>query len=577
VTIPGLPAEGPAPLDVLIVGSGVAGLSAAVRAAGSSGLRVGVATKAELAQSTTRWAQGGVAAVLGVDEDSTDLHLADTLAAGAGLCDVDAVKVLVGEGPARVEELIAMGAVFDRHPGGGLALAREGGHSTARVVHAGGAATGAEIERALVEAVRETAAALLEGWFAVDLVVEGGRCQGVVALDPSGRPHEVRASHVVLAAGGAGQLYAVTTNPSASSGDGVAMALRRGVAVADIEFMQFHPTALHHPAMPRPLLSEALRGHGARLRDADGRRFVEELSPRDVVSRAMATRMLEQGVDHLWLDATALERFDQRFPTIAASVRSIGLDPGSDWLPIAPAAHYLSGGLLTDLDGASTLPGLWACGEVACTGVHGANRLASNSLLEGMVFAARVVEAIADDRDGPEPTGAMGPTLEALGCTPANPAATSSGNGDTIPVRLLDRSVSGQSGPASRAGHLSGPASRAGHLSGPASRAGLDDPGQEAAVGDDGEVDKRRHRLQQAMTIGAGVIRSEASLATAHAVVEEVAGPGRGPATWELANLVEMARAVLAAASARRESRGAHSRSDFPGQDPALRCRLVPR
>jgi L-aspartate oxidase len=558
VTTPGLPAEGPAALDVLIVGSGVAGLSAAVRAAGSSGLRVGVVTKAELAQSTTRWAQGGVAAVLGVDEDSTDLHLADTLAAGAGLCDVDAVKVLVGEGPARVEELIAMGAVFDRHPGGGLALAREGGHSTARVVHAGGAATGAEIERALVEAVRETAAALLEGWFAVDLLVEAGRCQGVVALDPSGRPHEVRASHVVLATGGAGQLYAVTTNPSEASGDGVAMALRRGVAVADVEFMQFHPTALHHPAMPRPLLSEALRGHGARLRDAEGRRFVEELSPRDVVSRAMAARMLEQGVDHLWLDATGLERFDQRFPTIAASVRSIGLDPSSDWLPIAPAAHYLSGGLLTDLDGASTLPGLWACGEVACSGVHGANRLASNSLLEGMVFAARVVEAIADGRDGPEPTGAMGPTLEALaevGGASASHAKPGPADGDTIPVRLLDPSRS--------------------RLSEPASRVGLDDPGQEAA-GDDGEVDKRRHRLQQAMTSGAGVVRSKESLAVAQAVVEEVAGPGRGPATWELANLVEVARAVLAAATARRESRGAHSRSDFPGRDPALRCRLVP-
>jgi L-aspartate oxidase len=517
-----------------------------------------VVTKAELAQSTTRWAQGGVAAVLGVDEDSTDLHLADTLAAGAGLCDVDAVKVLVGEGPARVEELIALGAVFDRHPGGGLALAREGGHSTARVVHAGGAATGAEIERALVEAVRETAAALLEGWFAVDLVVEAGRCQGVVALDPSGRPHEVRASHVVLATGGAGQLYAVTTNPSEASGDGVAMALRRGVAVADVEFMQFHPTALHHPAMPRPLLSEALRGHGARLRDVEGRRFVEELSPRDVVSRAMAARMLEQGVDHLWLDATGLERFDQRFPTIAASVRSIGLDPSSDWLPIAPAAHYLSGGLLTDLDGASTLPCLWACGEVACSGVHGANRLASNSLLEGMVFAARVVEAIAEGREGPEPTGAMGPTLAALvevGGASASHATTDPGNGDMIPVRLLDPSGS--------------------RLSGPASRAGPDDPGQEPA-GDDGEVDKRRHRLQQAMTIGAGVVRSKESLAVAHAVVEEVAGPGRGPATWELANLVEVARAVLAAATARRESRGAHSRSDFPGQDPALRCRLVP-
>jgi L-aspartate oxidase len=539
VTDPGLPAGASAPLDVLIVGSGVAGLSAAVRAAGSSGLRVGVATKAELAQSTTRWAQGGVAAALGVDEDSTDLHLADTLAAGAGLCDVDAVKVLVGEGPARVEELIAMGAVFDRHPEGGLALTREGGHSTARVVHAGGAATGAEIERALVDAVRETATALLERWFAVDLLVEGGRCRGVVALDSSGVPHEVRATHVVLASGGAGQLYAVTTNPSEASGDGVAMALRRGVPVADVEFMQFHPTALHHPAMPRPLLSEALRGHGALLRDAEGQRFVDELSPRDVVSRAMSARMLDQGVDHLWLDATGLERFDQRFPTIAASVRSIGLDPSSDWLPIAPAAHYLSGGLLTDLDGASALPGLWACGEVACTGVHGANRLASNSLLEGMVFAARVVEAIADGRDGPEPTGAMRRVLDGRG-----DGTAAIDDGDTIPVRPLDRPRT-------------------------------EDLVQEAPAGDDGEVDKRRHRLQQAMTAGAGVVRSAESLAAVRAVVEDVAVPGGGPAPWELANLVEVARAVLTAASARRESRGAHSRSDFPREDPALRCRLA--
>ena len=539
---PVLPAGGLAPLDVLIVGSGVAGLSAAVRAAGSSGLRVGVATKAELAQSTTRWAQGGVAAVLGVDEDSTDLHLADTLAAGAGLCDVDAVKVLVGEGPARVEELIAMGAVFDRLPGGGLALTREGGHSTARVVHAGGAATGAEIERALVEAVRETAAALLEGWFAVDLLVEGGRCRGVVALDPGGHPHEVRATHVVLATGGAGQLYAVTTNPSEASGDGVAMALRRGVPVADVEFMQFHPTALHHPAMPRPLLSEALRGHGALLRDVDGQRFVDELSPRDVVSRAMTARMLEQGVDHLWLDATALEHFDQRFPTIAASVRSIGLDPSCDWLPIAPAAHYLSGGLLTDLDGASALPGLWACGEVACTGVHGANRLASNSLLEGMVFAARVVEAIVAGRDGPEPTGAMRPVLDGHDGT-----TVAADDGQTIPVRFLEH-------PAAH-----------------------DRKGPASSDETENSVDKGRHRLQQAMTTGAGVIRSEGSLAEVETVVEDVARPGRGAASWELANLVEVARAVVATATARCESRGAHSRSDFPRQDPAFRSRLVLR
>ena len=258
------------PLDVLVVGSGVAGLSAAVRLAQLGGARVGVLTKGELEQSTTRWAQGGVAAVLPGDEDSTDLHLADTLRAGAGLCDQAAVRVLVDEGSVRVHELIALGAVFDRVPGGELSRAREGGHSTARVLHAGGTATGAEVERALVTAVRDSAAAILEECFVLDLVIERGRCTGVVALDPAGELQRVGASHVVLACGGAGQLYAVTTNPTEATGDGIAMALRAGVPVADVEFMQFHPTALHHPAMPRPLISEALRGHGAVLRDRGG-------------------------------------------------------------------------------------------------------------------------------------------------------------------------------------------------------------------------------------------------------------------------------------------------------------------
>src|SRR5205823_3200460 len=223
----------------------------------------------------------------------------------------------------------------------------------------------------------------------------------------TGERAEVRATHTLLATGGAGQMFAVTTNPTEATGDGTAMALRAGVAVADVEFVQFHPTALHHPKMPRPLLSEALRGHGALLRDAAGERFVDELAPRDVVARAMTARMLDQHVDHLWLDATGLERFDERFPTIAAEVRAIGIDPAHEWLPIAPAAHYLSGGVVTDLDGATALPGLWAAGEVACTGVHGANRLASNSLLEGMVFAPRVVEAIERGKVAPEVTGAM--------------------------------------------------------------------------------------------------------------------------------------------------------------------------
>ena len=264
----------PAVLDVLVLGGGVAGLSAAVQAA-RLGSSVAVVTKAELGASATQYAQGGVAAVLedeSDDADSPELHLSDTISAGAGLCDVDAVRVLVTEGPRRIRELIELGARFDRATTGNddLARAREGGHSVPRILHAGGDATGAEVERALVAAVRSTAAAIHDGWFASDLIVEGGRARGVVAVAPDGTTHELRARHTVIATGGAGQCFAVTTNPTLSTGDGIAMALRAGVAVADVEFMQFHPTALHHPSMPRPLLSEALRGEGAVLRDEHG-------------------------------------------------------------------------------------------------------------------------------------------------------------------------------------------------------------------------------------------------------------------------------------------------------------------
>ncbi len=502
-------------------------------------------TKGALSQSATRWAQGGVAAVLGGDEDSTDLHLADTLAAGAGLCDEEAVRILVDEGPGRVHELIALGVEFDRESSGSLALAREGGHSRPRVVHAGGAATGAEVERALVDATFRSASAVLEGWFALDLLVEGGRCVGVTALPPPasgepGRPVAVRAAHVVLATGGAGQMFSVTTNPSESTGDGVAMALRAGVPTADVEFVQFHPTALHHPAMPRPLLSEALRGHGALLRDRDGERFVDELAPRDVVSRAMAARMTEQGVDHLWLDATGLERFSQRFPTIAASLSSIGLDPERDWLPIAPAAHHLSGGVVTDLWGATALPGLWAVGEVACTGVHGANRLASNSLLEGMVFGARLAERIAAG-GGVEPSGAMRAVLgreplDGIGCT-------------LLPARA----------PLFRP---SGPTQTE-------EDAGLGAP----------DVTKLRDTFQRAMTRGAGVVRSAASLEGARAVLVETAAAlgerSTSVAAGELGNLLAVADALLASGTARTESRGAHARAEYPDTEPSWRRRLV--
>jgi L-aspartate oxidase len=537
----------PGPFDVLVLGSGVAGLSAAVRLAGpvqaaGPNLSLGVLTKGALSQSATRWAQGGVAAVLGGDEDSTDLHLADTLAAGAGLCDEEAVRILVDEGPGRVHELIALGVEFDRESSGSLSLAREGGHSRPRIVHAGGAATGAEVERALVDATYRSASAVLEGWFALDLIVEGGRCVGVTALPPSSTgPVEIRAAHVVLATGGAGQLFSVTTNPAQSTGDGVAMALRAGVLTADVEFVQFHPTALHHPAMPRPLLSEALRGHGALLRDRDGERFVDELAPRDVVSRAMAARMTEQGVDHLWLDATGLERFSQRFPTIAASLTSIGLDPQTDWLPIAPAAHHLSGGVLTDLWGATALPGLWAVGEVACTGVHGANRLASNSLLEGMVFGARLAEHIPSGALGPEPSGALrvvldGESLDGIGCL----------------------------GLPARANVVTGPTTRS---------------SKDASLAASPDVTKLRDTLQRAMTLGAGVVRSAESLAGARAVVEETASvlgdPGASAAAGERAPLLQVADALLASADRRTESRGAHARREFPETDPAWRLRLV--
>ena len=534
----------PGPFKVLVLGSGVAGLSAAVRLAGpgpnrGSSPSLGVLTKGALSQSATRWAQGGVAAVLGGDEDSTDLHLADTLAAGAGLCDEEAVRILVDEGPGRVHELITLGVEFDREATGLLALAREGGHSRPRVVHAGGAATGAEVERALVDATYRTASAVLEGWFALDLIIENGRCVGVTALPPHGPAVEVRAEQVVLATGGAGQLFSVTTNPPESTGDGVAMALRAGVPTADVEFVQFHPTALHHPAMPRPLLSEALRGHGALLRDAAGKQFVDELAPRDVVSRAMAARMAEQGTDHLWLDATGLERFPQRFPTIAASLSSIGLNPESDWLPIAPAAHHLSGGVVTDLWGATALPGLWAVGEVACTGVHGANRLASNSLLEGMVFGARLAERIASSHHDPEPSGAL---RAVLGEAPLDGIACI-GVTDTPPVWA---------------------------------RAEVGAPG--AGTGEP-DVAKLRDSLQRTMTGGAGVVRSARSLGAAAEGVADLAdalGDRTGSVgAGELGNLLQMADALLVSAITRTESRGAHSRSDYPATDPLWRRRLV--
>jgi L-aspartate oxidase len=449
---------------------------------------------------------------------------------------VDAVRALVDEGPSRVNELIGMGAMFDRDREGQLQLAREGGHSLPRIVHAGGAATGAEIERALVDEVRATAVACWEQWFALDLLVAGGRCIGVVAMAPGGDVHEIRSRHVLLATGGVGQLFAATTNPVQSTGDGLAMALRAGVACADIEFMQFHPTALLSPRMPRPLLSEALRGHGALIRDLDGKRFVDELQPRDVVARAITRKMLEEDADHMLLDATGLEGFDERFPTIAADLRGAGLDPTTDYLPIAPAAHYHCGGIVTDLNGASSLPGLWAAGEVACTGVHGANRLASNSLLEGMVFGPRVIEAIGRGVNEPEATGAMRSVIDE-GRAPLGHGEIG-GRALTVPAPSVP----------------------------PLSDAALPAP-------------ELRDRLQRAMTRGAGVLRDARSLVgTGEVVAATLADAGTlapGGPREELRNLATVGWALLAAAETRQESRGCHTRADFPDPDPSLCVRFV--
>ena len=501
------------PVDLLVLGSGVAGLSAAVRAR-REGMSVTVVTKGELGWSATRYAQGGVAAALDPDDDSPELHGSDTLAAGGGLCDTDAVRVLASEGPARVRELAALGAHFDEIDGGGeLARAREGGHSVARVVHAGGDATGAEIERALVAAVLDSGADVRERWLASDLLLDQGRVVGVTVIGPDG-PATLRARHVLVATGGAGQCFAVTTNPALSTGDGIAMAMRAGAAVADLEFMQFHPTALHHPSMPRPLLSEALRGEGAILRDEHGVEFMRDehpladLAPRDVVAKAISRRCIERNLDHLWLDATGIDDFPARFPTIWSACRAVGLDPSHDLLPVAPAAHYLSGGVCTDLDGATTLPGLWACGEAACTGVHGANRLASNSLLEGLVFSARTVEAIRDGRTACEPTGVL------RGVETYEPRAP-----------LTVRTAPGPS---------------------------------------------IREELQRVMTRDAGVVRSGSSLDRA----AEVLG-GMTPTDVESANLLAVSTALVRAATARRESRGTHTRSDFPSPSADFLGRLV--
>jgi L-aspartate oxidase len=507
--------------DVLVVGSGVAGLTAALHLR-EQGLHVTVVTKVNIDDGSTRWAQGGIAAVLD-PLDTPEAHAFDTEIAGVGLCDPAAVRVLVEEGPARVRELIRMGAAFDRHPDGSLMLTREGGHRADRIVHAGGDATGAEVQRALHQAVRRDPwIRLVEHALVLDLLrAADGRACGIT-LHVLGEGTDdgvgaILARAVVLATGGMGQVYASTTNPAVSTGDGVALALRAGARVTDVEFVQFHPTSFMTAGITsaqRPLISEALRGEGAHLVDEAGKRFMvgqhelAELAPRDVVAKGIHRVLREAGADHVYLDARHLgaEFLKQRFPTIMASTRAAGVDPATDLIPVAPAAHYASGGVRTDLHGQTSIPGLYACGEVACTGVHGANRLASNSLLEGLVFARRIADDIARD---------LPPQAD-----PATPPA---------------------SGPA----WVAPPAIRA--------------------------------ELQRAMTRGAGVLRSADSLTGA---AEELCHLGAQRATphnaaWEATNLLTVAAALVASATARLETRGCHWREDHPAAADEWRGHLL--
>ncbi len=511
--------------DVVVVGSGVAGVTTVLAIRRTlPDARVLLVTKSELDDGSTRWAQGGIAAALGPG-DTPEQHLADTLTAGAGVCDERAVRALVTEGPDAVRRLIALGAEFDREPSGPLALTREGGHLRRRVAHAGGDATGAEISRALLAALADAQASagleVIEHALAIDLLrAADGRAAGITLhVLGEGEQDGVGAVHaraVVLATGGFGQVYSATTNPRVSTGDGLALALRAGARAADLEFIQFHPTVLWlgpNSHGRQPLISEAVRGEGAFLVDGAGRRFMTgqhelaDLAPRDVVAKAIMRVMRSEDTDHVFLDGRHLgaQVWQHRFPTILASCRSNGIDPPTELIPVVPAAHYASGGIRTDLHGRTSAPGLYACGETACTGVHGANRLASNSLLEGLVFAERIAADLAR---------ALPPAGE--------PVA------DPRPAGLLDPSII--------------------------------------------------RPLQQLMSAKAGVLRSGEGLAEAMAglaALGEQASDKPGAEAWEATNLHLVASGIVSAALARRETRGSHWREDFPEPSEAWRGHVL--
>jgi L-aspartate oxidase len=413
--------------DFLVIGSGVAGLRAAIALAEVG--QVLVLTKADPGESNTGYAQGGVAAAFGGD-DSPELHARDTMDAGDGLCRREAVDVLVHDGPRYVQELLDWGAAFDRDSSGAPGLGREAAHSVRRVLHAKDA-TGREIGRTLwARASKSARVRVLDVAMVLSLRVEDGVCRGATFIDRSGEVHDVEAGRTLLATGGAGQVFRETTNPAVATGDGMAMAFEAGARVADLEFVQFHPTVLSVAGAPRFLLSEALRGEGGQLINAAGERFVQrydpagDLAPRDVVARAIVREQIATGAPVYLSMAHADPQFVRsRFPTIAQACRGVGLDLATDPIPVSPAAHYVMGGVETDLDGRTSVANLFAAGEVACTGVHGANRLASNSLLEGLVFGARAASAMQGaTRTAALATDAM-PAIDAAGVKPSSGGA----------------------------------------------------------------------------------------------------------------------------------------------------------
>lgn len=528
MSVPILPGalRAPAPswtrdVDVVVLGSGAGGLAAALAARPARSVLI--VTKGTLDAGSTAWAQGGLAAVLD-PHDTLEDHVRDTLDAGAGLCDEAVVRELVTEAPRAIRYLVELGAVFDpAAEGGGPALTREGGHSHNRIVHARGDQSGAEVQRTLDRATLAAGAEVLAHGFALDLLVgcdaDGGRRVAGVRvgiLGPEGAVvsvGDIQAPAVVLATGGFGQVFASTSNPPALTGDGLALALRAGLRARDVEFVQFHPTVFWRGPDARgqqPLISEAVRGEGAVLRDVEGRRIMpgvhplEDMAPRDVVAAAISRRMAEStgpGRDHVMLDATHLgSRFAERFPTITAACLADGIDPATDWIPVAPAAHYSCGGVVADLDGRTALPGLYAVGEVACTGLHGANRLASNSLTESVVAGTRVGRGLAA----------------------------------ALPPRVMPL-------PLPAAGELLVPADRA--------------------------------PLRAAMSRHVGVMRTPEGLAEARATVDGLTGDLSAVTppcqdAWEATNLLTVAAALVAAASAREESRGCHRRTDWTDPRP---------